>query len=243
MSLWNAVCSVHLCKSVRKRTIAKLAGEFFSHRTHRFNRIFLRTVSRPQNASGIQISQSVKTIVDTNKGQHKADILLIGVSRWSLPFPPGEGSGEGPLSLWAFVYSVLLCKSVRNRTHPLYEMIHKQLAGEVFLSQNTQILQNFSTNVSNPQNASGIQISQSVKTIVDTNKGQHEAYIHSIGVSRWSLPFPPGEGLGEGPLSHRTPPAYRKHRTLLLNLAMRFRKEQLSYDDKKILHCFKRDSF
>ena len=30
---------------------------------------------------GIQISQSVKTIVDTNKGQHKADILLIGVSR------------------------------------------------------------------------------------------------------------------------------------------------------------------
>ena len=94
--------------------------------------------------------------------------------------------------------------------------------------------------VSSPQNASGIQISQSVKTIVDTNKGQHEAYIHSIGVSRWSLPFPPGEGLGEGPLSHRTPPAYRKHRTLLLNFAMRFRKEQLSYDDKKMLHCFKR---
>ena len=121
--------------SVRKRTIVKLAGEVFSHRTHRFNRIFLRTVSRPQNASGIQISQSVKTIVDTNKGQYKADILLIGVSRWSLPFPPGEGSGEGPLSLWAFVCSVLLCKSVRNRSHPLYEIAHKQLAGEVFLSQ------------------------------------------------------------------------------------------------------------
>ena len=29
MSLWNAVCSVHLCFSVRKRTIARLAGEFF----------------------------------------------------------------------------------------------------------------------------------------------------------------------------------------------------------------------
>ena len=43
--------------SVRKRTIAKLADEFFSHRTHRFNRTFLRTVSNSQNASGIQSSQ------------------------------------------------------------------------------------------------------------------------------------------------------------------------------------------
>ena len=34
-----------------------------------------------------------------------------------------------------------------------------------------------------------------------SNKGQCEAYIHSIGVSRWSLPFPSGEGPGEGPLS------------------------------------------
>ena len=32
-------------------------GSFFSHRAHRFNRTFLRTVSSPQNASGIQISQ------------------------------------------------------------------------------------------------------------------------------------------------------------------------------------------
>ncbi|AUI56256.1 hypothetical protein CRM71_13310 [Prevotella jejuni] len=29
MSLWNAVCSVLLCFSVRNRTIARLAGEFF----------------------------------------------------------------------------------------------------------------------------------------------------------------------------------------------------------------------
>ena len=53
----------------------------FSHRTHRLNRTYLRTVSIPQNASGIQISQNVKAIVDTNKGQHEAYILLIGVSR------------------------------------------------------------------------------------------------------------------------------------------------------------------
>ena len=30
MSLWNAVCSVHLCSSVRKRTIARLGGGVFS---------------------------------------------------------------------------------------------------------------------------------------------------------------------------------------------------------------------
>ena len=32
---------------------------FFSHRTHRSNRTFLRTVSNSQNAFGIQISQNV----------------------------------------------------------------------------------------------------------------------------------------------------------------------------------------
>ena len=42
------------------------------------------------------------------------------------------------MSLWAFVCSVLLCFSVRNRTHPLYELTHKQLAGEFYLSQSAQ---------------------------------------------------------------------------------------------------------
>ena len=141
MSLWNAVCSVLLCSSVRNRkhplydtTHKQHAGEFFLSQSAQSSLSILAHVSSTQKASGIQISQSVKTIIDTNKGQHKADFLLIGVSRLSLPFPPGEGSGEGPLSLWAFVCSVLLCKSVRNRMHPHYEMIHKQLAGEVFLS-------------------------------------------------------------------------------------------------------------
>ena len=39
---------------------------FFSHRTHRFNRPFLRTVSNPQNASGIQISQNLSSHVSNN---------------------------------------------------------------------------------------------------------------------------------------------------------------------------------
>ena len=36
-----------------------MLGIFFSHRTHRLNRTFLRTVSNSQKASGIQISQNV----------------------------------------------------------------------------------------------------------------------------------------------------------------------------------------
>ena len=59
MSLWNAVCSVPLCKSVRKKRLRLAVGRFFSHRTHRLNRTFLRTISNSQNASGIQISQNV----------------------------------------------------------------------------------------------------------------------------------------------------------------------------------------
>ena len=46
----NAVCSVHLCSSVRNRahplydtTHKQHAGDFFSHRAHRVNRAFLRT--------------------------------------------------------------------------------------------------------------------------------------------------------------------------------------------------------
>ena len=50
-----------------------------------------------------------------NKRYHEANIHSIGVSRWSLPFPSGEGSGEGPLSSMSPVYSVLLCYSVRKR--------------------------------------------------------------------------------------------------------------------------------
>ena len=37
------------------------------------------------------------------------------------------------------VYSVLLCKSVRKRRHPRYEIRPMRLAVEFFLSQNSQI--------------------------------------------------------------------------------------------------------
>ena len=61
------------------------------------------------------------------------------------PFPLGEGKGEGPAGEGGGatiflnpVCSVLLCSSVRDRTHPLYDTTHKQHAGEFYLSQSTQ---------------------------------------------------------------------------------------------------------
>ena len=82
------------------------------------------------------------------------------------------------------MYSVLLCFSVRNRTHPLYEMTHKQLGEGVFLSQSAQSSRRFLAHISSSQNAFGIQSSQSVTANVGTNKGQQVAYILLIGVSR-----------------------------------------------------------
>ena len=59
MSLWDAVCSVYLCFSVRKRIIARLAGEVFLSQSAQSSRSLLAHISSPQKASGIQSSQSV----------------------------------------------------------------------------------------------------------------------------------------------------------------------------------------
>ena len=81
---------------------------FFSHRTHRFNRTHLRTVSIPQKASGIQISQSVTAIFNTNKGQRKAYILFYRGISVITPLPSGGGVGGrgrylyGPLCVLFF---------------------------------------------------------------------------------------------------------------------------------------------
>ena len=169
MSLWNAVCSVLLCFSVRNRThpldkirLMQVAGEFFLSQSAQSSLSLLAHISSPQKAFGIQRSQSVTANVGTNKGQQVAYILLIGVSRWLRPFPSGEGTGEGPSSFWNPVCSVLLCKSVRNRTHPLDKIRLMQVAGEFFLSQSAQSSLSLLAHISSPQNAFGIQSSQSV---------------------------------------------------------------------------------
>ena len=116
MSLWAFVCSVLLCYLWEKEHLRNSLGRFFSHRAHRVHWAFLRTVSSPQNASGIQRTQSVSAIVDTDKGQQAAYILFIGVSRWSLPFPSGEGSGEGPLSFWHLSSFVIMSFCLKKNT-------------------------------------------------------------------------------------------------------------------------------
>ena len=88
------------------------------------------------------------------------------------------------------------CRGVFSLT----EDISFSHVGYFFLSQSPQSLQSIFAHVLSPQKAFGIQSSQSVSAIVDTNKGQHEAYIHSIGVSRWSRPSLRGRGRGRGQL-------------------------------------------
>ena len=88
------------------------------------------------------------------------------------------------MSLWTFVCSVHLCSSVRNRTHPPCEKERLRFAGEFFLSQSAQSSRSFLAHISSSQKAFGIQRTQSVSAIVDTNKEAKAAYIQPIGVSR-----------------------------------------------------------
>ena len=82
------------------------------------------------------------------------------------------------MSLWKFVCSVLLCKSVRNRTHPRYEKMSMRFAGEFFLSR---------------------RIFFSLTELTDFTES-------------FCVQF----------RTHRTPPAYRIHRTFQLKVAVTF---------------------
>ena len=82
--------------------------------------------------------------------------------------------------------------------HPLYEMTHKQHAGEFFLSQSAQSSLSILAHVSSPQKAFGIQRTQSVSAIVDTDK-EVKSSLHPAhrGISVITpLPFGGGEGGG-----------------------------------------------
>ena len=50
------------------------------------------------------------------KGHNEAYILFIGVSRWLLPFPSGEGPGEGPLFFWPLCV-LFFCVNLWEKTH------------------------------------------------------------------------------------------------------------------------------
>ena len=136
MSLWGFVCSVHLCKSVRKRTHLRVVGRFFSHRAHRVNRAFLRTFRAHRTPPAYRVHRGLSAIIITKKGYNEAYILFIGVSRWLRPFPSGEGKGEGPAGEGGGatiflnpVNSVLLCS--------LWEKEHWRIIMGRFFSHRT----------------------------------------------------------------------------------------------------------
>ena len=104
----------------------------FSHRTHRSYRALLRTVSIPQKASGIQNSQNVTAIFNTKKGHIEAYILSIGVSRCSLPFPLGEGTGEGPAGDGGGAYCDIVLS--RYSFHPPFSFLHPFTVCQYFYS-------------------------------------------------------------------------------------------------------------
>jgi len=68
--------------------------------------------------------------------------------------------------------------------YSLYEMTHKQLAGEFFSHRAHRVHGALWHTVSSPQKAFGIQRTQSVTANEDTNKEAKAVYIQSIGVSR-----------------------------------------------------------
>ena len=91
-----------------------LAGEFFLSQSAQSSLSLLAHVSSPQKAFGIQRTQSVSAIVDTDKGAKSSlHPPHMGISVIT-PLPFGGGVGGGAAIVLAFVCSVHLCSSVRK---------------------------------------------------------------------------------------------------------------------------------
>ena len=89
-------------------------GYIFLSQSAQSSRSFLAHISSPQKAFGIQISQSVSAIVDTDK-EAKSSLHPphMGISVIT-PLPFGGGVGGGAAIFLTFVCSVHLCSSVRK---------------------------------------------------------------------------------------------------------------------------------
>ena len=96
------------------------------------------------------------------KGHNEAYFLFIGVSRWLLPFPSGEGTGEGSLFFWPLcVLFICVFLWEIERTHCKRKDAWESL-GRLFSHRTHRFDRPFLCTVSNSQNASGIQNSQNV---------------------------------------------------------------------------------
>ena len=156
------------------------------------------------------------------------------------------------MSLWNTVCSVHLCSSVRKRTLPLYDTTHKQKAGEFFLSQSTQSsLSIFGAQFRAHRTPPAYRVHRalllkvavrfceigwlnvSVKICVFCSsvffceKKNATTVWYNTQTKRWGVfsltehtEFT--EHFCAQFRAHRTPPAYRVHRALLLKVAVRF---------------------
>ena len=115
--LWEIECS-HCMIQHTNNTL----GSFFSHRAHRVHWAFWRTFRAHRTPSAYRVHRALLPMKIPIRRQKAAYIHLTWVSRWLLPFPSGEGSGEGPAGdgggatiFLNPVCSVHLCKSVREK--------------------------------------------------------------------------------------------------------------------------------
>jgi len=81
------------------------------------------------------------------KGHNEAYILFIGVSRWLLPFPSGEGKGEGPLSFCPLcvLFICVLCEKkyvilYLSLCHSVFKKASVSLRHSVILSSKNNCL-------------------------------------------------------------------------------------------------------
>ena len=162
------------------------------------------------------------------------------------------------MSLWNAVCSVILCYSVRNRTHPLDEIMPMRFAGESFLSQRTFLSLTDLTD-----------LTELFCALFRTHRRPSAYREHGgltpnpspngEGSSMWGYPFWPAtdrkwaakyledmEGyLGDHSPLHSErgwgwgfcwPSAYRGHRALLLSEEVKSLKDDTQWTNKKSLH-------
>ena len=143
-------------------------GSFFSHRAHRVHWAFLRTVSSPQKASGIQSSQSVTAKDGCWVIVVRCWWLAIGVSRWLRPSLLGRGRGRGHhlSEPCVFCSSVFFCE--KKNAPSMWERTLENRWGVFSLTERTEFTEHFCA-------------------------------LFRV---------------------HRTPPAYREHRALLLKMGV-----------------------
>ena len=98
---------------MRERTIARLVGEVFLSQSAQSSLSLLAHISSPQKAFGIQRTQSVSAIVDTDK-EAKSSLHPphMGISVITpLPFGGGVGGGAAIfMNLCVFCSSVFFCE-------------------------------------------------------------------------------------------------------------------------------------